>query len=70
VRSYRAFPAAHELKAGWGFKKPSQCRPKVKILNKKVKEKDKEYSYMARSGEMAEGDRERRGRTAELALGI
>jgi hypothetical protein len=39
----------------------------VKNFNRKVKEKDKEHSYMARSGEMAEGDRERRGRTVELA---
>jgi hypothetical protein len=42
LRSRRAVPAAHELKAGWGFKKPAQCRPKVKIFNQKVKEKDKE----------------------------
>jgi hypothetical protein len=68
--SRRVVPAAHELSALQRFKNPPQCRPKVKIFNQKVKEKDKEYAYMARSDEMAEGDRERRGRTVELALGI
>jgi hypothetical protein len=46
---YRALAfACHELKAGRGFKNPAQCRPKVKIFNLKVKEKDKEHSYTAR----------------------
>jgi hypothetical protein len=70
VHSYRVLHAAHELNAGRGFINPAQCRSKVKNFNQKVKEKDKEYAYMARSGEMAEGDRERRGRTVELAQGI
>jgi len=42
VHSHRVFHAAHELKAGRGFKNPAQCRPTVKIFNQKVKEKDKE----------------------------
>jgi hypothetical protein len=36
------------LKGELGFKNPSQCRPKVKIFNQKIKEKDKEYSHTAR----------------------
>jgi hypothetical protein len=48
LRSRCVVSAAHAWKIKVGALKLSHSRPKVKIFNRKVKEKDREYSHTAR----------------------